>query len=562
MTSCARLWLLRCLACSVLIGFLGRVPASASADKWTEYNLGPFYVSTDSDTAADRFDLTQLEQTRWVLSGLLEIKELNATWPFRVLVTKSNPPSNRFTLHNGYYLLVIAPGSALPLGQVARLFLEANTPRLPDEVETGIAQLFDTLKANGSRVTWGGAPAHADLAFARMQLFATKFEYSASFHILLSSLRNGSTLHVAERNAFGQDYQALEQEAASRLASKDWQAVAVSGRPLDPKRDFGDHSLDGTIARLYAASTLIPADMNAAEPILKASLNEGGQVQALALESLAEIDAARHEKSHEYRDDAMHAGSKSAEVYMQAAADLPPDQALPLLKKAAQLNPRWSEPIFAQAQATQDLNQREILLKQAIQLYSRSPDYWVALAQTQIANHHSLAAQSSWARAEEAAPDEAKRKAIQDMQDSMEATRLDEQEARSKHDKDAAILADQRAQQAEQDRIHAAEERANQASAAVAEAAGKSADVVDWDSLTKTQKSYGNVVMVDCRSDYVRVAVRDLRGKTRQLLYRDPDHKTFSCDNRPEKRQIVVTFRPHDDAAHGTDGDIVDVAWR
>ncbi len=77
----------------------------------------------------------------------------------------------------------------MPLGQIAGLMLDANTVRLPPEVESGLAQLFDTLEANGSRVTWGGTPAHLDLATARMELFATKFEYSASFHIFIAALK-------------------------------------------------------------------------------------------------------------------------------------------------------------------------------------------------------------------------------------------------------------------------------------------------------------------------------------------------------------------------------------
>jgi hypothetical protein len=144
----------------------------------------------------------------------------------------------------------------------------------------------------------------------------------------------------------------------------------------------------------------------------------------------------------------------------------------------------------------------------------------------------------------------------------METARLDGVEADRKREHDEAIQADQRAQQSEADRIHAAEERANKANAAAS--SSSDADIVDFNSLVKTQKSYGTVVMVDCRKDYIRVAVRDLRGKTRQLLYlgEDPDHKVFSCDNKPDKRQIVVTFRPKDDNVHGTDGEIVSVSWR
>jgi hypothetical protein len=373
--------LLRFLAFSLLLS-----GSLSAAEKWAEFNIGPFYLDTELDQAAARYDLAQLEQTRWVMSGLLEIKELNTTWPIRVLVTNSAKASDHFRLANGYYLLVVPPNAPLPLGEVARLFLEANTPRIPAEVELGVGELFDTLKANGSRVTWGGPPAHADLAFARMQLFATKFEYGASFHIFLSSLRSGSTLNAAERNALGKEPAALEREAAARLAANVWQPVAVSGRPLDPKRDFGDHSLDAVLARVYSASTLIAADPNGAETTLKQCLNEGGPATALALDSLADVSRARGEKPGQYLSDSIQAGSKNAAVYLEAADQLPPDQALPLLKKAALLNPLWSEPVYQQAEAAEDLNEREALLKRAIQMNSRSTDYWVTLARTQMAN--------------------------------------------------------------------------------------------------------------------------------------------------------------------------------
>ncbi len=557
-----RWWLLRCLACSCWLALWANNTAFAGS-KWTELNVGPFYVATDSDESAARYDLTQLEQTRWVLSGLLEIKELNAAWPFRVLITKAGQPGGEFALHNGYYLLVTRPGAALPLGQVSRLFLAANTPRIPAAAEQGIAELFDTLKANGPHVSWGGEPVHPDLAFARMQLFATKFDYSASFHILVNSLRNGSTLPVAERNAFGKDAQALEQEAAAQLSANNWQAVSISGRPLDPKRDFGEHSLDAGIADVYLASAAISADPDKAQGLLKQLLNEGGQAQTLALESLGDVAVAKNEKANEYWEDAMRAGSKSAQVYFDAASDQPPDLALPLLKKAAQLNPSWADPVFAEAEATQDPKQREALLKHAIQLNSRSSDYWVKLAQAQMENGEALAAQSSWARAENAAPDDAHREAVEKLHADMESARLDQEEAGRKQERAAAILDDQRAQQAEQERIHAAELRADQASAETNGGGSSSdVDVVDWNSLTKTQKTYGHVVTVDCRKNYVRVAVKDLRGKTRQLLFQDPQQKTFSCENKPEPRQVVITFRPHDDGVHGTDGDIVSVGWR
>ncbi len=255
--------------------------ASAKED-WTELNIGPFYVDAETDAAAARDTLTQLEQLRWVLGGLLESKDLQSVWPIRVLLTrneKTNP--NEFVWQNGQCLLVTSPRNRVPLDQVAGILLDANTPRLPHQVESGLRQLFSTLEAHGSRVTWGAPPPHPDLDWARMQLFATKFEYSLSFHIFLNALRSGSTLRVAERNAFGKEAQVLEDEANAHFASRDWQAVPVSGRPLDPKRDFGEHALEGVVANMYLADAELATDTKAAEAAYKSGIEAGDGAAAL-----------------------------------------------------------------------------------------------------------------------------------------------------------------------------------------------------------------------------------------------------------------------------------------
>ena len=128
--------------------------ALCAKDRWTEINVGPFYVDTDGDVGAAREVLTQLEQLRWVLGGLLESKDLQSIWPLRVMLSdlaKTNPTTSgtEFVLQNGQYVLLTAPGAHLPLGQVAIILLEANTPRMPVDVEYGLQQLFDTLEAHG-----------------------------------------------------------------------------------------------------------------------------------------------------------------------------------------------------------------------------------------------------------------------------------------------------------------------------------------------------------------------------------------------------------------------------
>src|SRR5579863_4822620 len=73
----------------LLFGFVLSTPVALAKDRWTELNIGPFYIDTQDDVAAARNDLTQLEQVRWVLGGLLESKDLPSLWPIRILLVKN-----------------------------------------------------------------------------------------------------------------------------------------------------------------------------------------------------------------------------------------------------------------------------------------------------------------------------------------------------------------------------------------------------------------------------------------------------------------------------------------
>ncbi len=134
------------------------------------------------------------------------------------------------------------PAEPLPLRGHRQAFFSMPIrrvfPRMRNPADANCSDRFRHMAATSP----GAVPCpHPDLAWARMQLFATKFEYSASFHVFVSSLRNGSSLRVAERNAFNRDPDHLEKEAAANLQSGHWKRSAVSGRPLDPKRDLGEH---------------------------------------------------------------------------------------------------------------------------------------------------------------------------------------------------------------------------------------------------------------------------------------------------------------------------------
>ncbi len=541
--------------------------------RWTELNIGPFYVATDGDVNAARDTLTQLEQVRWVLGGLLESKDLPSLWPIRVLLTSSEktnptPPagqfiSKRFVWNHSAYILVLSPGARLPLDEVAGLLLDSNTPRLPPEVESGLRQLFATLQAKGSRVTWGGAPAHPDLAWARLQLFATKFEYTLSFHIFLAALKGGIGLTPAERNAFGKDPHLLEQEAAANLASAHWQPTSVSGRPLDPKRDFGEHALDDPTASVYLADYESAADPKAAEPAYKAAIKTGGSAaggsaRALGYEGLAQIARLEKENPKPFLDDAIRAGSGSAPVYVDASDGLDPAQALPLLKRAAQLNPLWARPIFEQAQIAANPKDKQALLKKAVQLNPRDTAVWIELAQLQTVQGEATAAQGSWLRAEDSAPTEAERDRVHQLRVDSEQQRLDAADHVRRRDRDAVHLADEQAQQNEAGRIRAAEQKANQA-LDKASGGAKPENVVPWDQVVPKKKLQGSLLRVECLGSDARLTVRDRTGASLQLLLQHVSDTGLICGLQATPRRVSLTYAAQPDDRFHTAGNVVDI---
>ena len=548
-----------------LLYFFFAAVALFAKDRWTELNIGPFYVDTDADTDDARDALTQLEQLRWVLGGLLESKDLQSVWPLRVMlsdIAKTNPTTSgtEFVLQNGQYVLLTAPKAHLPLGQVAIILLEANTPRMPADVEYGLQQLFDTLEARGSRVTWGGKPAHADLNWARIQLFATKFEYGTSFHIFLNALKGGSTIRAAEHNAFAKDAAELEREAAANLAKGDWQPVSVSGRPLDPKHDFGEHSLDPVIARVYVADTQLSADPKAAEPAYQAAVDAGGTAAALGYAGLAQIAKLNRQDATAFLDSAVRAGSRSAPVYVTLASDEDAAEATPLLKKAAQLNPLWAEPVFRQAQFASGEG-KGAFLQRATQLDPRISQYWVELAQWQTLNGHASAAPGSWLRAEDSARNEAERARIHQLRMDSEEQRLDAADRERRREREEFHQADQRAQNAEMQRIRAAEQKANRN--VNAEAGSMPAgEVVPWSSMVPQKKLQGLLVKVDCLRTGARLAVKNRAGQVTELFLADTARMKLACGVQRAPRSVSLSYAAQPDEDRRTAGTITEIAWR
>lgn len=541
-------------------------------DRWTELNIGPYFVDSDGDTTAARSALTQAEQLRWVLGNLLESQDLKSVWPIRILLTKNkgtNPTlrsqfvsqngeeAPQFVSQNGQYLLICSPDEPLPLGEIAGILLDANTPRLPAQVEHGVRQLFSTLQARGTHVTWGSAPARPDLAWARMQLFATKFEYSLSFHIFLTALRDGSTLRTAEQNAFAKPAQVLETEAAANLAAGHWDAVPVSGRPLDPKRDFGEHGVDPELIDVYLAEADAAADPQAAQKAYKDAIATGVAANAaVGYAGLAQLAKRQHQPDKPYLDDAISVGSRSASVYLERADGLSGDQAVELLKKAALYNPRWAEPLYRQAHLASKPADREALLRGCTQLDSRRTDCWVELAQLQSAQGEGSASQGSWFRAEQSASTQADKNRIHNLSRASEEQRLDAAEAKRRQEQQAAEEDDDRALRAEAARIHAAERRANR------ELASESgADLPSHPATANqftTRKLTGTLVAVGCSvGDSATLSVHDRRGQTTKVILGDKSQLGLPCGIQRPPMPVSLTYSEHRNDQLGTDGEVV-----
>ncbi|HWF46366.1 MAG TPA: hypothetical protein VG168_05130 [Bryobacteraceae bacterium] len=533
------------------------IPRSSLArGSWTELNIGPYYIDSQGDAAAAAKALNDLEQMRWVLGDLLELKDVPSLWPIRILITRSTPPTNRLIWQDSNYLMIAAPGQPTPLGEIAGLLLDSNTSPLPPAVESGLRQLFATLQAKGSHVTWGGPPEHPDLAWARMQLFATKPEYSGRFHIFITTVAGGSSISIAETNAFGKSADLIEKEVASNLASHDWKPAPVSGRPLDPRRDFGEHSLDAAAAEVYLTAARLPADQKAAGDAARAAVNAGKETAALGYEALAELAKLQNQDPQPYLQQAIEAGTHSANVYYMESQNVMPVDVLPMLKKAAIFNPRWAEPILGEAQVASDSKEYEELLKQAVKLEPRSAEIWQMVAQAQLVNGQVAQAQGSWLRAEDAATTDAERAKIHQRRLDFEAKRLDAEEAQRRRERDAAKADDQRAQNAEEDRIRQAEEKAN--AALDAQAGGEvPTNVVPWWNDKSGMLLKGTLTKVDCLSGRDRLWVTGADGKPIALLLRDPSQfPPLTCGPQHPPRSVALGYSPHPERASGTAGEV------
>jgi hypothetical protein len=264
---------------------------------------------------------------------------------------------------------------------------------------------------------------------------------------------------------------------------------------------------------------------------------------------------------HKDLESAIQAHSKSAPVYLAAALNQPAVSALPLLKKAAEINPFWAEPIFRQAEFAENPQEKEALIKRATQLDPRISEYWIELAQWQTTNGHASLAQGSWLKAEDSAKNDSERERIHELRTNAEQARLDALEVERKREREELHEADQRAQIKETDSIHAAEQKANRALDAAAGGAKVDA-AIPYSALVPQKKIVGLLTQVDCLKNGARLMIKAKSGQTSALFLRESGPLNLTCGTQRAPRSVAASYSAQADDVHHTVGDITEFAWR
>jgi len=505
------------------------IAAPVFAADWVEYRSGPFHVFSDAGDRAARERLTQLEQMRYVLGAMLGKGELNTVWPIDLVLFSNQKEYGPHALprpltDGGSATLAAWPAAtALPrdlLRAITLRLLEDNAGRMPDELENGICDLFSTIDVNATHVKIGAPLPAGELTgerlrgWAKMQMLATQPEYSGKLRTYLNNMQNAGEEDQAARNAFDTTAAKLAAQADAYLKAAKFEGAPVTGKALNPNRDFIEKNLD-----------------RAAVDALLAELAAGGK-------------------------------------------SFPPDSprgllaknTMPALEQAIRANPKWAEPQFKIAALETDPARKIARLKMAASLAPRNAIYWQTLATSQAAANLFADAEKSWTAAERAAGSSAERAQIHQAKISLQEGRAEFEAAEKRRQQEEEARDLQRLKDSAAAEIRAVEQAANQRLSANA---GNVKGAVPWFGDPNGQKVSGTLTRVDCLSGPLRLTIQQA-GFPIRLLIRNPKQLTvaadsgqadFACGVQKPARKIEVQHDGKADAKLGTLGDILVVKF-
>ena len=503
---------------------LALLAAPVFAADWVEYRSGPLHIFSDAGDRAARERLTQLEQLRFVLGAMLGKSDLTTVWPIDLVLfanQKEYGPHARpqpLTYGGSAALAAWPADTALPrdlLRAITGRLLEDNAGRMPEEIENGLCDLFSTIEVNATRVKLGAPLGTGELTgerlrgWAKMQMLATQPEYSGKMRTYINNMENAGEEDQAAHNAFDTTAAKLASQAEAYFKAGKFEAAPVSGKALNPNRDFVEKNLD-----------------RATVDALLAELNAGGK-------------------------------------------SFPPDSprgllaqnTIPALELAIRANPKWAEPQFKIAALESDPARKIARLKMAASLAPRNAIYWQTLATAQAAANLFGDAEKSWTAAERAAGNAAEREQIHQAKLNLQESRADFEAAEKRRQMEEEARDLQRVKDSAAAEVHAAEQAANQRLSANA---GNVNGAVPWFGDPNGQKVSGTLTRVECLKGPLRLTIQQT-GFPIRLLIRNPKQLTVAADSGPAEfacgvqkpaRQIEVQHDGKADAKLGTLGDI------
>jgi hypothetical protein len=534
--------------------------ASLPAADWVYFRSGPVEVWTNGDDEPARRLLAHFDQVRWLLAKTLGRPEVTPLWPVRIMVAKPDKTSARYRttslrLSRDAYTAGLNSKDPIPAQWTAdllRALIRDDVKPLPSSYENGLVAAMSTMRVEMSRITAGEPPAAADQRnkdWARMHLLALDPNYSGRVRVFFAVLQQGAPVDSAARNAFDKSEAELEQLVDAYFAAGRFETFPISGKALNPERDYRSYPAHPARAELLLADLLSGAEAQAA---YRALLNTRPTAEAFeGAGMLAEAVAKESESARcWYR-------------YALEEKDLQKSRAA--LRKAMELNPRWAEPHARWAAGETDPVRRSIVYKKAAELDPRSTPYWIAVAEAQQDAKDFAAANQSWRMAERSASDPTERAAIERRRLEFEQNKLDLEAAERRRQAEEKRRELEELKQKALADIRAAEARAN--------AGGKldpSRKVVEWWDGPAGVPVAGKLERVDCLNGPARLVVRDAKGRLTQYKVNDPTkvaisgagQLTLSCGPQRPARAVKLQFEARPDPVLATAGNVLTIEFQ
>lgn len=536
-------------------------------DRWIIMTSGPFEIYSGAGEKPARQILNELEQFREGFGNTIGHKDLKLTWPLRVLIYKRQTPvpAGRIALGRDAYMAALTdkdPSMSPEMKkQLARLLLDQNTNRLPENIESGLIELFSTLQIDGTHLTLGAPVPQNERTrdWARMQMLNVDPAYSGRARVMINILEQSPDMDAACHNAFEKKPAEIEKQLDAYMSAGTYGTTTLSGRAISPTRDFHAQPLESDASRLARADLLLASNQLEPARAEYAQIHgpEGSEGLGLIALKQGNKDEARKQLSS-----ATKAGSKSAQAWLQLAL-LESDAANSRfdLHHAADANPNWGEPWRQLANYDPNPAQKVADLKKATVLDRRNSEYWEELAKVATKANMFTDAAKAWSGAERAAANDKERDSIRAMRLEVEKERADYEEAQRKAAAEAQARELARVKQETMDQIHAAEDAARKELNPHGEAVPKA--TVWMDELNGDGKIEGTFERLECTGKLSRLVIQSDDGKLTRLAVRDMSHVGVSggetkiaCGVQKPAKRVSVQYVAKPDKRLGTIGDV------